>query len=130
MKKLLSWRENAPARKIESEEEKIVRTGREAAALISGGQIGKAMRRLLSNGVASVDDPAVLQQLKEKYPERSRPLPESVGYGDAIPSMSGLREQLTSLKDGSAPGCGLWRSEARVSLSLRKKDDKRGNVKT
>ena len=57
LKKLVLWRENAPARKTESEEEKVVRVGREAAALISGGQIGKAMRRLLSNGVASVNDP-------------------------------------------------------------------------
>ena len=55
------------------------------------------MSSIFSNGVADINDPVVRQQLKEKYPERSRPLPESVVCGDALLSMSGLRDELKKI---------------------------------
>ena len=60
---------------------------------------------LVSNGVADINE------LKEKYPERSRLLPESVMCGEALHSMSGLRDELKNLVSGKAPGCGGLRPE-------------------
>ena len=60
------------------------------------------IRKIVMVKQMSVNDPEILQQLKEKYHERSHPLPDSVACGDALPSMSGRIEQLTSLKDGTA----------------------------
>ena len=103
METLLKWRDRTRVRREESEEEKMARRGREAVALISGGQIGKAMRRLLSHGA---EDPVILQQLCEKYPVQGRPLPDSVVQGDAVPSLASLREALTDLDPSTAPGYG------------------------
>ena len=77
--------------------------------MIGSGQICKAMRHLLSNGVADINDPVIRQQLEAKYPERGRP--ESVVRGEALHSMSGLRDEMTSLVSGKAPGCGGLRPE-------------------
>ena len=64
--------------------------GKEAASLIAQGQVGKAIRRLLSHGVASAEDPAVLQQLQAKYPPRGRPLPVSVPKGAPVENLACL----------------------------------------
>ena len=56
-------RRNPRTRQSESEADLKARVSREAAALISKGQTSKAMRRLLSHGVANVEDPNVLNEL-------------------------------------------------------------------
>ena len=45
--KLQAWRAKPQAHREETEDESAARLGREAVVLISGGQIGKAMRGLL-----------------------------------------------------------------------------------
>ena len=98
-------------RRQETAEEERARLGKEAAALIGKGHISKAMKRLTSNGVASAESRDVIAQLKAKYPERLRQLPNRVVKADPVPSLSGLRDSLTNLKDGISPGCGGLRQE-------------------
>ena len=109
--RLQARRGDGCARRIESEEEKLARVSREAVSLISRGHVSKAVRRLLSHGVASTDDPAILLQLQAKYPAKGKQLPNSVVKGDPVPNLSGLREELQSLAPGTAPGCGGLRPE-------------------
>ena len=92
-------------RRDETELEKEVRVAREAASLILRGHMGKAMRRLNSHGVANPEQEEVLAQLREKYPESLRPLPDKK-KADPIPSLGGLRQSLIKLKAGVSPGCG------------------------
>ena len=106
----------------ESEEETKVRVAREAAALISKVQIGKAMRRLRSFGIANPDSEEVIEQLRVKYPGRGCPLPSHVLKADPIPSLADLRESLINLKPGIIPGCGGFRQEY-LSLLGRKLSD-------
>ena len=54
---------------------------RNAVSLISKGQVSKAVNRMNSHGMASMEDPAVMQQVKAKYPKRGRPLPAQVTVG-------------------------------------------------
>ena len=80
-------------------------------ALISSGQISRAMSRVTSHGVASMNDPAVLAQVAAKYPARGRPLPDKVPKGQPVEHLRGLRDSLKALLPGSAPGCGGMRPE-------------------
>ena len=45
-------------------------------SLLKRGQIGRAVRRICSNGIASMDDPEVQAALRAKYPVRGRNLPD------------------------------------------------------
>ena len=54
--------------KATDEDEEKERKARQAVSLISKGQISKASNRMLSNGVASLDNDQSLQALKSKYP--------------------------------------------------------------
>ena len=49
--------------------------------LASKGQVGRAARRISSNGVASLDSDATMATLRAKYPGRARPLPARVTRG-------------------------------------------------
>ena len=88
----------------------------EILSYISAGHVSKAMRRLNSFGVADAKDPAVQDQLRQKYPPRGRPIPDQVIAGDAVDNLSNLRESMSGLKAGVAPGCGGLRPEYAVLL--------------
>ena len=122
MDRLELRRASGRVRREETDQEKEVRVAREAASLISRGHVGKAMRRLNSHGVASADCEQVLAQLRQKYPDRRRPLPDRVKKSDPIPSLGGLRQSLIKMKGGISPGCGGLRQEY-LSILGQKLDD-------
>ena len=45
---------------------------------LARGQIGRAVRRMTSHGMASIEEPWVLEALKSKYPPRGRAMPATV----------------------------------------------------
>ena len=61
-----------------SEEDEVQFLKRTAVDLIGKGQVSKAMSRISSNGVANIEDPVILEQIKEKYPQRGRETPTRV----------------------------------------------------
>ena len=79
--------------------------------MLSRGQVGRAVRRLCSHGVGSVEDPAVKTVLREKYKERGRDLPASVTKSECMQSISGLRETILGLETGVSLGFGGLRNE-------------------
>ena len=80
-------------------------------SLISRGQVGRARRRIMSNGLASMEDPMVKEAMEAKYPERSHTLPSSVFNGDCMDSLPNLGENLLDLEPGVAAGFGGLRNE-------------------
>ena len=97
-------------RRGETDGEEEVRR-RQVVALLSDGQISRAMTRVTSHGVASMDDPAVKAQVAAKYPARGRPLPARVPRGQPVEHLRALRDVLKGLQPGSSPGCGGMRPE-------------------
>ena len=93
----------------ERKEQEKVR--KQVLSLMADGQVGRALSRVTSYGAASAKDSEVQQQLKEKYPDRFRPMPDSVLRGQAVENLSGLRSALTRLQKGISPGCGGCRGE-------------------
>ena len=87
------------------------RRRREVVALISAGQISRAMSRVTSHGLASMEDAAVMAQVAAKYPPRGRSLPARVPKGQPVEHLRGLRDCLKALQPGSSPGCGGMRPE-------------------
>ena len=79
------------------------------------------MQRITSHGLANIDDPNVLTQLRAKFPARQDVLPASVPLHSPIDSFINLRESLLSLdaNRGSSPGCGGMRPEFLVALGDR-----------
>ena len=75
-------------------------------AMLSRGQVGRAVRRICSNGVASMEDPQVRAALQTKYRQRMKDLPRSVTKGECVQSLGGLRESLLELQTGVSPGFG------------------------
>jgi hypothetical protein len=90
------------------EEEKLKR---EVLWLIGTCEVGKAVSRMNSNGVASMSEPAVLHQMAAKYPAREQELPARVLKGEACSNLRGLREGLKALKRRRSPGSGGLRPE-------------------
>ena len=101
-------RRRVPRANNEDDQEK---RRREVVGLITAGQISKAMTRVTSHGLASMEDAAVLAQVAAKYPERGRPVPPRVPKGQPVEHLRGLRDSLKALQPGSAPGCGGMRPE-------------------
>ena len=91
--------------------EEMDKKRRDVLALISSGQISRAMQRVTSHGLASMDDPAIRQQMESKYPARGHALPDSVPKHSPADHLRGLRDSLKALSPGSAPGCGGMRPE-------------------
>ena len=89
---------------------------RNAVSLIAQGKVSKAANRINSFGVANIDDNAVMNQVKLKYPNRGRPLPENVSWGRPVESLYCLRESLLQLERGKSPGAGGLRSEFLIVL--------------
>ena len=96
--------------RVEREDDEDKRR-REVVALIAAGQISRAMTRVTSHGLASMEDAAVLAQVAAKYPPRGRPLPVRVPKGQPVEHLRGLRDCLKALLPGSSPGCGGMRPE-------------------
>ena len=80
-------------------------------AMLARGQIGRAVRRICSNGVASMDDPLVRAALQAKYKDRGKALPATVTKGECLPNLAGLRETILGLDVGVSPGFGGQRNE-------------------
>ena len=90
--------------------------------IVSKGKISKAVNRIKSYGLASMSDISVQQQLRQKYPPRSRDLPPHVTKGICVTSLTGLQDRLKKLAKGVAPGTGGLRSEFLVSLAENLED--------
>ena len=69
-------------REIEDDAQALARQRREVLGLIEAGQVSRAMQRITSHGLADIEDPNVLAQLKEKFPARQDVLPASVWATD------------------------------------------------
>ena len=53
-------------------------------SLLKRGQVSRAVRRICSHGIASMDDPQVQAALQAKYTARGRDLPASVTRGQCV----------------------------------------------
>ena len=104
------------------EEREVARLRREVIGLIESGQLGKAMGRVTSFGLGDIEDPLIKQQLRDKFPQRSHPLPDSVTSINPIDSFRNLRESLLTLNHGTAPGSGGIRNEFLTVLGERMND--------
>ena len=111
-----------PMRQKSQEE---VREGQRAVALthLAKGEISKTVSRLTSFGVASTEDPAVMEALRSKYVDRGKELAATVIMGQPIDSLAGLRETLTKLPTGASPGTGGMRGEFLSCLAEVWEDD-------
>ena len=85
--------------------------------LAAKGQVGRAARRIDSNGVASLESPATMATLRAKYPDRIRPLPATVTRGQCVDNLGGLREAMLGLERGVSSGPGGLRNEHLISLA-------------
>ena len=110
-------RRKGARRKEKSETEKREDQRKAALSHLSKGEIGKAVSRLTSFGVASTEDPAVMAALRAKYVERGKDLPDTVLMGQAVDSLSGLKETLLNLPTGVSPGTGGLRGEFLACLA-------------
>ena len=79
--------------------------------LLKRGQVSRAVRRICSNGLASLEDPQVQAALQAKYPARGRDLPTHVTKGQCMDKLDGLKEKLMALDPRVAPGFGGLRNE-------------------
>ena len=90
-----------------------------AMNLLMKGNVGKAAKRLTSNGVASTEEPAVMEALASKYPARHRELPRFVRRYEPVEAIPSLKDDLLSLGSGVSAGYGgdrneFWTACARV----------------
>ena len=95
----------------------ISKKARQAVSLISKGFISKATNRMISHGVASIDDPISKAALASKYPPRTKEMPASVTRGQCVDTMRNMRDSWLALKGGVAPGTGQLRPEFLVTLA-------------
>lgn len=70
---------------------------REVLGLVHSGQPGRAMRRVVSHGVADAHIPEVQAQLRQKFPDRPSTMNNAVEKVAPINSFQGLKESLLSL---------------------------------
>ena len=98
-------------RKEENDALSDARLRKTVLAMLARGQVGRAVRRICSNGVASMGDPAVRAALQAKYKPRMKNLPISVSKGECVQALGGLKESLLELQTGVSPGFGGLRNE-------------------
>ena len=99
------------------QEEDLVRKREVVLGLAAKGQVGRAARRINSDGVASLESPATMATLRAKYPARARPLPASVTKGQCVDNLGGLKEAMLGLERGVSSGPGGLRNEHLVTLA-------------
>ena len=80
-------------------------------SLISRGHLSKAVNRMTSFGVASMEDSSTLEALKSKYPPRSEQIQSHVVKGQAVETLQNLRDAFLELQSGVAPGTGQLKPE-------------------
>jgi hypothetical protein len=120
----LAKKEKRKGRQTETPE--LEKKRRSALILLAKGPISKAAKRINSTGIANIEDPAILAQMRSKYPDRGRPLPQSVSRGQCVDNLAGLRDNLLSLKGGISPGTGGMRNEYLTCLAEIWEPDKMG----
>ena len=104
------------------EREEVNKLRQEVMGLIVYGDMTRAMGRVTSFGVGNCHDPTIQAQLRNKFPPRSHPLPDSVSKCQPIDSFGNLRESLLSLQPGVSPGSGGLRNEYLLALAERMND--------
>ena len=77
-----------------SQEEDKERLKLEVIALVAASQVSKAMSRISSHGVASMQDEQIQAQMAAKYPERSTIFPERVIKGRTVENLRGFWKTL------------------------------------
>ena len=65
-------------RQERSEEEETDNRRRQVVKLLAKGQISRAVRMINKHGVANIEDPLIMDQLRAKYPDRTSPLPARI----------------------------------------------------
>ena len=99
------------------EEVQLERDRKNALLLLAKGHISKAARVINSHGIGSMQDPHILRQMEQKYPERGIPLPASVSRGQCVDNLRGLREVLLGLQGGVSAGTGGMKPEYLTCLA-------------
>jgi hypothetical protein len=99
------------------EDVQMDRNRKNALLLLSKGHISKAARIINSHGIGSMEDPHILHQMEQKYPERGIPLPASVSRGQCVDNLRGLREVLLGLQGGVSAGTGGLKPEYLTCLA-------------
>ena len=99
------------------EKDQMERNRKNALLLLSKGKISKAARIINSHGIGSMEDPHILHQMEQKYPERGIPLPASVSRGQCVDNLRGLRDVLLDLQGGVSAGTGGMKPEYLTCLS-------------
>jgi hypothetical protein len=102
---------------IVREDVQLERDRENALLLLSKGHISKAARIINSHGIRSMEDPHILHQMSQKYPDRGIPLPASVSRGQCVDNLRGLREVLLNLKGGVSAGTGGMKPEYLTCLA-------------
>ena len=109
-------------------EEDLGRKREVVLGLAAKGQVGRAARRIDSNGVASLDSAATKATLRSKYPGRERPLPNTVTRGQCVDNLSGLRQAMLGLERGVSSGPGGLRNEHIIVLAEVWNDEEMGRL--
>ena len=97
----------------------------EVISLVASSQVSKAMSRISSHGVASMQDERIKAQMTAKYSVRETAFPVRVIKGRTIEHMRGLKDSLKNMskRRGKAPGTGGLRSEFLQVLGELLSDD-------
>ena len=98
--------------------------------LVSRGQISKAVNRINSFGVASIDQPLVMEAMRSKYPARGRDLPDRVYKAQPVESLAGMKEVLKSLPGGTAYGTSGLRPEFISSIAELLSDEEAARLES
>ena len=75
-----------------SEEDELQFLKRTAVDLIGKGQVSKAVTRICSNGVANIQEPVIMEQIREKFPDRGRDTPVRVQKRQFVEGLGGFEE--------------------------------------
>ena len=76
-----------------------------------------AVSRLHINGVANMSDPAVIEQMRRRYPYRKRRLPVTGEKKQCLDGLGGLKDDLKGLERSVAPRIGGLRNQYLVVLT-------------
>ena len=85
------WENNNNNRNPVDQHLAIEKKTRNVVSLISQGQVSKAANRMNSFGVANIAERVAMDQVRNKYPARGRPLPDTVSWGKPVDNLKGLR---------------------------------------
>ena len=70
-----------------------------------------------SLGIGDMKDPAVREQMADKYPDRGAPISNTVTRGQCVDSLHGLKDILLDLEGGMSTGTGGLRPEYLTCLA-------------